>query len=260
MTIIPDAIEPYVGYKALHVHDNGQSLILASPSYQSTWPKQQRHEAVCPAGRQDWAWKPVRGHAPNEPEEEGFSFNKPTDPGQQTTTSIYWTVAPTIPDKPKTILPDGMYWSWEPIPHQIANQHCTCGIYVVDAPGECVSYIHPPASVICKIALWGTVTRATHGARGQYAYPQTIEYAMGLNNQQLVRLANEYGLQLPESTPPDANELIRQYLPQKVPVTFTTTNEFTVYTSTDNTTWTPTPYATGTTNQILPPWPHQVWG
>ena len=142
----------------------------------------------------------------------------------------------------------GDHWA-PPQNHQIGGDTCHCGIYAVNTPEACSSYIQPPASVICKVALWGTTTVGVNGVRAQYAYPQTIEYVMGLNNEQITRLADEYGLTLPEGTPPDASELIEHYLISMSTTTTTvamssTVVPLTIWLSNNNTTndisWTTT--------------------
>jgi hypothetical protein len=188
MSIVPDAIEPYVGYKAL-IYADGD---LYSPSHRVLWPKREKLEAVC-----------------------AIYSGRPWDP---------------------------------PHDHEPGSTHCSCGIYAVDSPQACGVYVHSPASVICKVALWGTVTIGASGARGAYAYPQSIEYVMGLDNEQILRLADEYGLALPEGTPPDAAELIDSFI-TFMPVN-TTWGPQTVWvtnmTTVNNVTWS---WTTATTNQ-----------
>jgi len=67
-----------------------------------------------------------------------------------------------------------MDWSWEVQNCKIpAGEHCSCGIYVAsDMAGAAHYFSHE--CVFAKIALWGNVTVADHGARGQYAYPQEL--------------------------------------------------------------------------------------
>lgn len=107
--VIPDSIEPYVGWKALRITKDG---LLQSPLQCFNWPVGVRTVAVC-----------LRSGV-------------------------------------------GVY-------HHSGNRTCTCGIYVVETEGQTIPYLHPDC-VLCKVALWGQVTIADRGARGQYAYPQVM--------------------------------------------------------------------------------------
>lgn len=184
---IPDSIEPIIGWKTLTAEKKNGVWQLLSPQQQMPWPARQRAEATC-THHTDHEWQAIRGN-PNQPETHEL-------------TSYYGnTVFVQEITKPQVELPDGYNWSWEPIPHQVAGSGCCCGIYFVDTAEQCLPYIAGP-SVICKVAMWGTVVKAAFGARGQYAYPQTIEYATGLNDKQLLEIAEQYGLQLPDEVPP----------------------------------------------------------
>ena len=205
--VIPDGIEPLIKWKALRFSGS----YLYSPSQEMVWPYRERAEATCKS-MWDYGWEPV-SHLPNIPTEEGYSYG----PTFQTTSgsvmmygSSYTQPQTVTQQMPRVELPDGLSWSWESKPHQVASETCGCGIYCVDTAEACLSYCREQC-VICKIAVWGRVVPGTAGARAQYAYPQSIEFAMGLNNKELMTLARIYGLTLPEGEviyiPKDAKDL-----------------------------------------------------
>lgn len=209
---IPDSIEPLIKWKALTVSKDG--TLLYSPNQNMPWPVKERAEATCKTSW-DYGWEPV-SHLPNIPTEEGYSYGPTfhTTSGSVVMYGSYYGQREPVPSQqmPLVELPDGLNWSWEGKPHQVVSESCGCGIYCVDTPEACLSYCRDKA-VICKIAVWGRVVPGTYGARAEYAYPQSIEYAMGLSNKGLMELAERYGLSLPEGeviyVPKDAEELTK---------------------------------------------------
>jgi hypothetical protein len=199
---IPDGIEPVIAWKALK-YDGG---LLHSPSYGLAWPTKQRAEASC-GNAYDYGWEPKPSHEANTPEETGYNFTAFHTTTVYTVVPSYYGQASTQP-QPRVELPDGLAWSWEAKPHMVAGDNCSCGIYAVDSAEACLSYAKDKC-VICTIAMWGHVVNGSMGARAQYAYPQSIEFAMGLNSNELIKLARDYGLKLPE------NGKVRHCDPQK---------------------------------------------
>jgi hypothetical protein len=189
---IPDGIEPVIAWKALK-YENG---MLYSPSYELAWPIKQRAEASC-GNAHDYGWEPKPSHEANTPEETGYNFTAFHTTTVYTVVPSYYGQASTQP-QPRVELPDGLEWSWEAKPHIVAGDNCSCGIYAVDSAEACLPYAKDKC-VICTIAMWGHVVPGSLGARAQYAYPQSIEFAMGLNSQELLRLASNYGLTLPKN-------------------------------------------------------------
>lgn len=195
MTVIPDSIEPYLGYKAL-VYNPSLGL-LESPHYNyhgGTWFPGERLSARCPYP-DHFRWEAVK-HEPKP-----FNAETLTDPfltgigvmGMGTgATGPSAPIEP--PRKPKTILPSGWEWSWEPQPHEIASEFCYCGIYVANSILKAREYLHGKG-VIVEVALWGTVTKHGRGARGQYAYPQRI-VSHNLKPHQAEQIAEQYQIKL----------------------------------------------------------------
>ena len=166
--MIPDTIDPYVGYKALDMEVN--SGVISSPAQGTGWPPKERLEATCTRGLSQWSWIPVQG----EPRPtDNTTVIHPTTRILVATSSVtsFRPVQPT--QKPNNPLPPGWNWSWEPQTHEVPGEDCTCGIYVVDHPEQCQGYIGR-RSVLVEVALWGTTIIGDRGARGQYAYPQRL--------------------------------------------------------------------------------------
>jgi hypothetical protein len=185
--IIPDSIQPYIGYKALLI-ENG---VLKSPSYETVWPVGQRLEASCPiGGNVEWvkregcpstlaaeAWKPAHRGSPHH-------HGRPAQLWTSSTTYVIPNIAAPF-EHPEEHLPEGWYWSLEVVAHAAGEPECTCGIYVVQDIQRTFGYMRPNG-VVCQIALWGQTTVANRGARGQYAYPQKIylpEHLIGVGSE-----------------------------------------------------------------------------
>ena len=202
--IIPDSIEPYLGYKALNIVFTSMelepdSVRLSSPRYAHLWPVKERLEAACVSSLSHWQWTPIEG----QPREVDAMMTLPgvQQPGGTTaifamTSSAIGTVGPLKrPPVPNNPLPPGWNWSWEPLTHDVPEESCHCGIYVASTPEGCMSYLQEFNSVIAQIALWGKVIPAASGARGQYAYPRAILAPLPVADQ-LQPVATLYGSHL----------------------------------------------------------------
>lgn len=182
--VIPDSIEPFLGYKALALFEtlNGiWEIELRSPQQSTEWPPRQRLEATCDrTSAITFGWTAIPDSQPanllpaiqsSTPTHVVWTNTLYTNATAITTHTLdpnQW-MPPTIP------APEGTHWSWEPqTNHPVVTSSCTCGIYAVNTPDQCTPYMHNPASVIAEIALWGRVITAAKGARGQYAYPQKL--------------------------------------------------------------------------------------
>ncbi len=159
--VVPDSIEPYVGYKYLQISQDGS---LVSPQGSSGWPVGERFEATCGAAAPP-KWHAVAPH-PHVVTKSAYpqyhSMNQP----------LTYVAGPPMPE---IQLPAGLVWSWEQHRHtHIApDEHCGCGIYVASTTEGCAGYARP-GKVLVQVALWGKVIRGDDGARGQYAYPLRI--------------------------------------------------------------------------------------
>ena len=173
--VVPDTIEPVYGWKALRITKDGR---LASPQQTTIWPVKQRLEATCQSNRVSYAWVAVHGEPKPSPVEVSgmvqggavFSSATMVTVGGSTGGG---TMMVTPSEKPKTQLPVGMSWSWEPQPHEIASNDCRCGIYVVNNVRSAGTYLSADC-ILAEVCLWGRVVPGSEGARGQYAYPRQL--------------------------------------------------------------------------------------
>lgn len=187
--VIPDTIEPFLGYKALSLYEhetlNGWETELRSPQQSTHWPPRQRLEATCDRKLAIiFGWTAI----PDSQPASLLPVSTSDIPTHVIWTNVIWTntlytnttgttthtLDPNQWMPPSVPAPEGTHWSWEPqTNHPIVTPSCTCGIYAVNTPDQCIPYMHEP-SVIAEIALWGRVIPAAKGARGQYAYPQKL--------------------------------------------------------------------------------------
>lgn len=156
--VIPDSIQPFVGWKALSIDKFGY---LCSPQQKTVWPVQKRLEASCSTHKPKYHWTVV-------PQEQAF--------GQTALSGRHYIALNSgviSPPPPQTQLPEGLVWFWTEKPHEIVSKDCRCGIYAVKDIRDAAAYLKQGA-VLAEVALWGRVVPGTQGARGQYAYPQQL--------------------------------------------------------------------------------------
>lgn len=174
--IVPDSIEPVYGWKALRITKDGR---LASPQQTTIWPVKQRLEATCGSNRVTYAWTAVHGEPKPSPVEVsgmvqgGAVFSSASVVSVTASSTGGGSMMVTPAEKPKTQLPAGMSWSWEPQPHEIASNDCRCGIYVVNNVRSAGTYLSADC-ILAEVCLWGRVVPGSEGARGQYAYPRQL--------------------------------------------------------------------------------------
>lgn len=155
---VPDSIEPYLGWKALIVCYDGK---LHSPQLATEWPVGTRLEAECTVSHAlRWEWVEVQ-------EELAQGLAEKMRP-------ITFGTLPPMPRKPPR---EGYTWFPQPeeveVKHEVVDPICSCGIYAVKHPSQCWEYLKQN-TVLAQVAVWGKTRRATHGVRGQYAYPQKL--------------------------------------------------------------------------------------
>ena len=196
--IAPDSIEPYVGFKYLKAESHGGIPYLISDSgFKMVWPKMARAEAQCKTENKPYEWLALK-HPPQD-----RYWRSPSTDDERTVAAvrtsnlqyggILYTGHALTPLPPKTSLPEGYEWYWVEVPHEPAsNERCACGIHVVSDPKHCEHY-RRDNSLLVEVALWGNVTIASHGARGQFAYPKAI-YATKKDVAIARRLGEAYGV------------------------------------------------------------------
>lgn len=185
--VVPDSIEPFLGYKSLKVRSLWRpqkirsELTLFSPQVGMPWPHGRRAVATC-NHQHRWAWRAIRG-IPKTPEEIEYAFSHAPH------------MLPFLKQEPPSVSPpEGYVWSWEPVDHEVVFDACGCGIYSVSHPLRVVPYYHSEC-VIAQVASWGRITIAIHGARAEYVYPQKI-VAWNTDDDVAEKVAAAYGIPL----------------------------------------------------------------
>jgi len=183
VSVIPDSIEPYVGYKWLTLREGR----LWSQHNQAPWPEKEPLLARCTSFGHGWHWvaRPWEECVPQA------AFNPTWGAGPfggvtaQTAIANFHSAATFtntgfqnkyVQPKPTTSLPYGQDWSFEPYGQceTSPQEHCSCGIYVASTPEECLGYFPGVDGVLVEVAVWGETIIGQYGARGQYAYPQRV--------------------------------------------------------------------------------------
>lgn len=192
--VIPDSIEPYIGYKALRITPGG--LLTSPQQIHFIWPAGERVEAEC--GRGDYRWIKREGAMPSFPtvdEQIQMHSYQISSSGAATSKSPFAEVI-IRPPRPEGDVPEGFHWSWEWFTHPAGWDTCSCGIYVVKDCRATFTYCGID-TVVCEIALWGNVTLGNKGARGQYAYPQKMYVPQHLSDVAPM-VAETYGIETAE--------------------------------------------------------------
>ena len=178
--VIPDGIEPAIGFKYLDLLDDGR---LRSPSYGSGdfWPEWAPYEARCESFAEEWQMEML---AIKDAPAHDFELASDRALGMGSA-SVTWTA-------PSVEAPPGMAWFATPKYHQAPQVYCRCGIYAVGKAEDASSY-HKQGRVLCEVALWGNVIPGTEGCRAQYAYVKKI-YPHPYQLDAAARAASRYGL------------------------------------------------------------------
>jgi len=175
--IIPDSIEPRLGWKALLIREGW----LYSPQQNTRWPLRQPLQAQCSHTHKEYEWELHDTVA----DWEGEEFWIPASfLSEGSTTTFSWPPHPA---------PPGQTWKPRQLPHNLSA--CRCGIYVVDTAEQCSWYLQGENRVLCEIALWGQTVLGDKGARGEFAYPQKLFAAK--QQQELAQpVADNYGIEI----------------------------------------------------------------
>jgi len=163
MSVVPDSIEPIVGWKSMDI-TAGQ---LCSPMYETPWKSGQPIEAECHCLPGRFMWRPL--HLPGP--EEGMTL--------QYVTENLWAWFGMNPNEsiPSHLL-EGLAkgWEWrlmyEESKHAAPGEECACGIHIANKLEEAVVYGHD--KVFVKVLGWGKTIPGTRASRVQYAYPAEI--------------------------------------------------------------------------------------
>ena len=180
MSVVPDAIEPVVGWKALRM----RPPFLLSPSFEQEWPHRAPLVSECRAPgppRTQFSWKAI-------PSPEGWDEE------------LFWVPSCFLAEGRSTFFPwpsdpapPGMTYVPVELPHDMAG--CKCGIYVVTDAKDCRAYLQGLDRVLVQIAVWGSVVPGSQGCRGSLAYPQLI-VAGYQQSEMAIPVAEAYGVPL----------------------------------------------------------------
>lgn len=205
--IVPDSIEPIIGYKWVRTY---KDHLYSGPHERHQWPQMAPFKAVCAIDR-GWSYQPrpyweVRP-GPKKPKKHSLPTPVNTTASVATPTN-HWGWAPdssTYAKKPKLALVYPLDWSWEQVManHESPDEDCSCGIYVVNNQGECNAYNYSHTRmVLIEVALWGKVVVGEGGARGQFAYPRRIVQGNRMvHRSEVALLRTKYGIEEEEPEP-----------------------------------------------------------
>lgn len=208
--VVPDAIDPVVGWKAVAVGPpstafaaafasvmglaqmDQRALTLRSPAYAVTWPPGEPLESVClSADRYSLAWVKTETEF-----DADLSHSLYSNLDMQSTKHLNevgpypgygWKLAQHIP------VPD----------HGSPANECSCGIHIAATKSMALDYTGSGwvVEALVEVYGWGRTIKGTRGWRCQYVYPKkiTLISAGGDTEIQLLkgiaeRLASSYGV------------------------------------------------------------------
>lgn len=158
--LIPDSIEPIVGYKYLCIVREGgpegdPRLISAYfgdsiGKVRMGWPVDAPAEAECHRTHHEntvWTLEALRSPPKDRP---------------------WGRLDDQHGEKPQVVLGAGLDWYWVAEPHLPPVDNCSCGIYAVSDPKRAQTYRQDHRALV-RIAQWGRTVPAANGARSQYA-------------------------------------------------------------------------------------------
>ncbi len=181
--VIPDAIEPVVGWRCFDVID-GQ---LVSPQQRMHWPVGKRAEAGCGKSRWEYNWVQATTAEREEMEirakENGFDaatghyvkYLMPDGSIEQVPVYMPWGMANF--NKPITHYPDeGKEWVLivHKSGHEAPHEGCHCGIHLAKDLDNALQYGHHGQGCFARVKGWGKVVPASHGFRVEFAYPEKL--------------------------------------------------------------------------------------
>lgn len=182
--VIPDGIEPMLGYRAWHVAGT-DGLLVSVMGNQTLWPAGEPLVAECNQGGIEsarWRWVHMDYAQPGDLTAEDWYEGRrefKTDDLNSWAVSRFGmkrNLLPldqlvSVPRPPKIILPFGLYVYALVIERHpvIPAPQCSCGIYAVAAWDGV-----PQGVVYGRIKAWGQIVPGTGGFRAQYAYPEVV--------------------------------------------------------------------------------------
>jgi hypothetical protein len=205
--VIPDSVEPYIGFKSVGIDDDG---VLFSWFDGTKWPFRTKLTAHCREGHRKQAWKQVRlevveetktafreylpdqnlhgwtlvmnfGNATNQTaiqlgSTSSFSFSTQSIAATAFTTTASNSISWLENFPPEEAPEPGYVWALiDDIEDEIVTENCSCGIYAGREPHDTLPFAQQSFNkALLRVALWGRVIIGTKGARGEFAYPQEV--------------------------------------------------------------------------------------
>jgi hypothetical protein len=172
VTVIPDAVEPYVGWRCWLI-EQGQLCSLNAPYL---WPLREPLVAEC--NHPDKLQYVPRRYGRivlkgREPEAVPFGSGHVLQWAYFYETGDFGAMK-ALP-APTVLLPEGYGYELEPVPTLVPDPDCSCGIYALkDKQALLHSHYKSSGPAIGAVNLWGRVIPAEHGFRAQFAYPLMI--------------------------------------------------------------------------------------
>jgi hypothetical protein len=182
--VIPDAIEPVVGWRCFDIVDG----LLVSPQQKMPWPPARKAQASC--GRDHWSYEWVQ-RTPAQRElleqratEGGFTaavghyvkFLMPNGEVEKVTVYMPWGMKGRVPVV-KHYPDKGKEWvlAVETHGHKAPNEGCSCGIHITTDLTNALGYRGQTANAaIGWVKGWGKVIPASRGFRVEFAYPEKL--------------------------------------------------------------------------------------
>jgi len=160
--IVPDSIEPIVGWRSWQVAIHDGRPTLQACTRHVLWLPGERMEARCKGGpgpqlHHYWDLVPVDGSGSDSRIDADVSPGP--DPGLLNVRT------------PRSVPPPGFMWELRvtTTQHTSPDENCRCGIYAARTIDYCME-----GTVYGQINGWGKVVHADDGFRCQYAYPKTL--------------------------------------------------------------------------------------
>ncbi len=199
--VVPDAIEPVIGWRGFDVHDG----LLVSPQRKMPWRPGGKATAECGNTRWEQKWVQVVPEQRRQLELEaiesgctavlGQYVNYLMGDGTINEMPVYmpWGMLDYAP--PITVYPEeGKEWVlWvDKRGHPSPDEQCNCGIHIAKKLTMALDYISRDA-VFGRVQGWGKVVPASHGYRVEFAYPAEL-YVLEKSRHHLAVLRENYGV------------------------------------------------------------------
>lgn len=181
--VIPDSIEPVVGWRCFDVVD-GQ---LVSPQQRMPWPAGVKAQATCSRARAVFAWVQMlpdeheqmrseaidKGHTPAD--DHYVKYLMPDGTVEKVDVHCPWGMQNFT--APITHYPDeGKEWVLVMTSngHQSPHEQCHCGIHLAKNLELALDYGDHGQGCFGRVAGWGKSIIGSTGYRVEFAYPQEL--------------------------------------------------------------------------------------